>query len=152
MDFDLNGRFFWGFTCTQWVYYEVPPIRQAGVGTLVAHNHIHDVRHHAFRQGGKCLPPPLTLLFSSRSSSSLLLCVTRYDRCVARQRPRHRAQPGGECAARVLGLRRLPHRTGSHLAWQHHPLCVLLLLCCCDFSVYHCCCLLFFFSSLTSAT
>ena len=27
-------------------------MRQDGVGTIVAHNHIHDVRHHAFRQGG----------------------------------------------------------------------------------------------------
>ena len=27
-------------------------MRQDGVGTTVAHNHIHDVRHHAFRQGG----------------------------------------------------------------------------------------------------
>ena len=28
----------------QWVFYEVPPVAQQGVGTLVANNYIHDVR------------------------------------------------------------------------------------------------------------
>ena len=28
----------------QWVFYEVPPILQEGVGTLVARNYVHNVR------------------------------------------------------------------------------------------------------------
>ena len=35
-----------------WVTYEVPAVSQQGVGTTVAHNHIHDVKHHAIRQAG----------------------------------------------------------------------------------------------------
>ena len=35
-----------------WVTYEVPAVSQQGVGTTVAHNYVHDVKHHAFRQGG----------------------------------------------------------------------------------------------------
>jgi hypothetical protein len=35
-----------------WARYEVPAVKQAGVGTTAAHNHIHDVKHHALRQQG----------------------------------------------------------------------------------------------------
>jgi hypothetical protein len=35
-----------------WAHYESPPLTQAGVGTRVEHNFIHDVKHHAFRLEG----------------------------------------------------------------------------------------------------